>query len=125
MRVITNRPAVVPVVTFSPPAIQHREVECAVHGSFHAAGAGGFTRAARGVEPDVNALHQVACHVHIVIIQEYKASAIASVFDFAVDLLDQEFSGFISRMRFAGKNDLDRLAGIRDNPQQAVVIPEE
>ena len=58
-----------------PPAVEDREVEPAVAAGLHAAGAAGLHGAARGVQPDVHALHQVAGHAHVVVLEEDDAAA--------------------------------------------------
>ena len=48
-------PAVLTVVGFGPPAIEHAEVQTPVQGDLHAAGAARFQRWTRQVEPQVDA----------------------------------------------------------------------
>ena len=65
-----DREAVRPVVGFGPPAVEHREVEPAVEHDLLPAGAGGFQRTPRVVQPDVDALHQVPADVDVVVFDE-------------------------------------------------------
>ncbi len=69
------------------------------------------SRGRMGVEPDVDALHQIACHVHIVIIQKDQLVRRCGRLDLAVDFLIRSFAGFISGCALPA-NDLNRLAGI-------------
>ena len=52
-----------------------RQVQAAVDADLHAAGARRFQRPARIVQPDVDALHQVAGDVDVVIFDEDHAAA--------------------------------------------------
>ena len=67
---VADGEAVQAVVGFRPPAIQHREIQAAVQHHLLAAGAGGFQRPPRIVQPDVHALHEVAADVDVVVFDE-------------------------------------------------------
>src|SRR3989442_855130 len=61
--------AVVGGVGLAPPAVQDGQVDAAVAAHLHAAGARGFQGAARVIQQDVDALHQVAGHVDVVVLE--------------------------------------------------------
>ena len=62
------------VVAFAPPAVEDAEVQAAVAAGLHAAGAGGFERAARVVQPDVAAGHHLPRDVDVVIFDEHEVA---------------------------------------------------
>ena len=102
-------PAVVAVVALVPPAVEDAEVEDAVLRGLHAAGAGRLQRPPRGVEPDVDALHQEAGDVHVVVLEEEDAAGGTRGDRRALeDLLDELLAGLVGRMGLAGEDDLDR-----------------
>ncbi len=65
--------AVEPVVRLGPPAVEHRQVQAAVQHDLLAAGAARFERPPRVVQPDVDALHQVAADVDVVVLDERRS----------------------------------------------------
>src|SRR2546427_5004995 len=107
MSVLPNRKAVLPIVTFTPPAVENTQVQAAVAAGFHAAGAGGFQRAAWIVQPNVAARYHLARHVHVVILNEDQMAFQLAVFAEMNDALDIALAFVIARMGFAGKNELD------------------
>ncbi len=72
-----------------PPAVEGAQVQHAVGGSFHAAGAAGLIRPQRRVQPHVDALHQVARDRHVVIFEEDDAPPELRIAADVRDLLDQ------------------------------------
>ena len=63
-------PTINAVKAFRPPAIQHTKIGDATQGRFLAARAAGFVRAARRVEPKIDAGDQMAGNIHIVILHK-------------------------------------------------------
>ena len=63
-------------------------------------------RAARVVEPDVDALHQVAGDVDVVVFDEDDAAGEARIVAQVGDLLDQLLAGLVGRMGLAGEDEL-------------------
>src|SRR4051794_34128131 len=55
-----DREAIRSVVGFGPPAVEHRKVQAAVEDHFLAAGSGSLERPPGIVQPDIDALHQMA-----------------------------------------------------------------
>ena len=68
---VADGEAVDAVVGLGPPAVEDRQIEPAVEQHLLAAGAAGLLRAARVVQPDVDALHQVAADVDVVVLDEH------------------------------------------------------
>src|SRR5205807_3276634 len=67
-------PAVVLGITFHPPTVEHAHVNAAVAADLHAACSRGLERPARIVQPNINALHQGAGHMNIVVFQPDNAA---------------------------------------------------
>src|SRR6266513_705483 len=101
-----NRPAVVAVVSFTPPAIEHAEIDPAIWRRFHSARPARLQRTKRMVQPKVDTLHETACYVAIVIFQKHDAIFKASVAAQFINLLDKRFACLVTRMRFACENEL-------------------
>ena len=110
---------------FDPPAVEDGEVDRAVDGPFHAGGSGGFHRAARGVEPHVDALHQVARDVHVVIFNEYHAGAhIFALAEFH-DVLDVAFAAVVPGVGFAGEDKLEGAITVLQEFDEAFLVAEQ
>ena len=88
-------PAVDTVPCFSPPAVENTAVDDTVDGGFHTGSTAGFLRTARSIEPNVNALYQMACHTDIVVFQ--KEQTVLHVF--TLGKLDQFFDELFAAMR--------------------------
>ena len=98
-----------PVVGLGPPAVEDREVEAAVEHHLLPAGARRLERAARIVEPDVDALHQVAADVDVVVLDEHDARRRTAARDRAArSRCSSSLPGWSSRVRLAGEDELDR-----------------
>jgi hypothetical protein len=78
-----------------------------VKGSFLTTGTAGFMKWLRGVEPDIGAVDKIACHVHIIILDEGYSAAELWVFCCVVYSLDELLPAFVIRMGFAGEDYLD------------------
>ena len=113
MRIVADGKAIGAVVAFAPPAIEDAEVQAAVAAGFHAAGAGSFQRPARIVQPDVAAGNHLPRHMDIVVLDENQMALQFAVFAQMNDVLDEALAFVVARMRFAGKNELDRAAAGR------------
>src|SRR5207249_936577 len=107
MRIFADRKTVGAVVALPPPAVEDAEVEAAMSAGFHAAGAGGLQRTARGVEPDVAAGHHLPGDVHVVVLDEDEVSLEIAVFAEVDDVLDVTLAVVVARMGLAGENELD------------------
>ena len=83
----------------------------AVDAGFHPARAARFQRLARGVEPDVAALHQEMRHVQVVVVHERDPATVGGVDRVAVNLLQMLLAGVVGGMRLAGKEHLHVPAG--------------
>ena len=62
--------AIETVVGFCPPAVEHGEIQSAIQHDFLAAGTGSFQRPPWIVEPDIDALHEIAADVDVVILNK-------------------------------------------------------
>ena len=114
--------AVEAVVGFGPPAVEHREVEAAVEDDLLAAGAGSFQRPARIVEPDVDALDEVAADVDVVVLDEDELVAELRVAHHLGDLLQDALAGLVVRMGLAGEEELHGALGIVDHGGEALHV---
>ena len=103
---VADGPTAGQVGGFVPPAIQDAEVEDAVDAGLHAAGAAGLFAAAGIVQPEVDALHQLAGHLHVVVFEEDDVLPEVGIAGILDDLADQRLAGRILGMGFAGDNDL-------------------
>ena len=107
VRIVADGKAVCAVVAFAPPAVQDAEIQAAVAAGFHAAGAGGFERAARIVQPDVAAGNHLPRDMDVVVLDENQMAFQFAVFAQVNDVLDVALAFVVARMRFAGENELD------------------
>ena len=96
------------VVAFAPPAVEDAEIQTAIAAGLHAAGAGGFQRAARVVQPHVTAGNHLPRDVNVVVFDKHQAAHQFALFAEVNDLLDEAFAFVIARMRLAGENKLHR-----------------
>ena len=117
--------AVEAVVGLGPPAIEDGEVEAAVEHDFLAAGAGGFERAAGIVEPDVDALNEVAADVDVVVLDEDELVGEVGVAHHLGDLLEDALAGLVMRMGLAGEEELHRALGVVDHGGEALDVVEQ
>ena len=83
---------------FSPP----------LHGDLHAAGARGFERPARVVQPHVHALNEVAGDVHVVVFDEDHAAAELRLARLLHHALDEFLAAVVLRVGLAGEDELHR-----------------
>jgi hypothetical protein len=85
-----------------------------------AAGTARLQRPPGGVQPYIDSLNQVAGHVVVIVLYEYDAAP--EVFGIAElgDSLQEFLALIVPRVCLAGKDDLDRVAGIINEPGQAL-----
>ena len=119
-----DRPPVVAVVPFDPPAVEDRQVQPAVAANLHPAGAAGFERAARVVQPHVHALHQIPRDVHVVVFDEHDPLAELRLARLLDDALDQFLAAAVLRVRLAREDDLDRPVLAVEDRDQALEVAE-
>ena len=117
-----NRPAVVAIVTFAPPAIENAEVDPGVRRQFHSTRAARFQRAQRMVEPQINPLHETAGDVTVVVFDKDDAVPEACFATEFVDLLDERLAGFIARMGFARENKLHGPRRVVEQSMQPFLV---
>ncbi len=106
---IANRPTDFWRIGFCPPAVEDTAIEATVVNDLHAAGAAGFLRAARVVQPHVYALYQITPDKHVIIFQEDDLLAELRHPRDTHNFLDKRLAAFIVRVCFAGKEDLYRV----------------
>ena len=117
--------AVEAVVGLGPPAVEHGEIQAAVEDDLLAAGAGGFERAARIVEPDVDALDQMAADVDVVVLDEDELVGELGVAHHLGDLLQHTLAGLVVRVGLAGKEELHRTLGVVDHGGEPLDVGEQ
>ena len=117
--------AVEAVVGLGPPAIEHGEIEAAVENHLLPAGAGGFERTARIVEPDIDALDQMAADVDVVILHEDEFVAELGVAHHLGDLLEDALARLVVGMGLAGEEELHGALGIVDHGGEALHVGEQ
>ena len=119
-----DRPAVVAVVTFAPPAIEHTQIQAAIGGQFHSTRATRFQRPERIVQPKIDALDEATRDVGVVVLDE-NHPVLKRLFPAElVDLLDERLAAFVLRMRFTGENELHRPGLVVEQTLQAFLIAE-
>ena len=104
---------------FDPPAIEDTERRDAVEGGLHAGGAGGFIGAARGVDPDVDALGEFGAESPVVVFEvDDLERAGVELGCGGEDVADEALAGDIGRMSLAGEENLEAadLFGDGDEP---------
>src|SRR5204863_6033766 len=99
-------PAVVPIIAFAPPTIEHTKVEAAIGRRFHSTGAARFQRTQWIVQPKIDGLHQSPRDVSVVVLDEDDPIIETGFARELVNFLDQGFATLVARMRFAGENEL-------------------
>ncbi len=109
-------------IALTPPAVEDAEVESSVDGRLHTGRAAGLKRSAGGVQPDVRPLKQVTRQMHVVIFKEHKALADGRAVGELEQLFDEVLALIVTRMGLAGKNELNRAAGVVDDGLQALGV---
>jgi len=102
-----------------------RVVEHAVGHGFHARGAAGFQGPARGVEPDVAALDQVAGDFHVVVFQEDQVVAAFLGGAELHQLLDDFFAFVVLGVGLAGEDELDGPRRVVDDFDHPLLVLQE
>ena len=106
LRRISDRPAIVSVVAFVPPPVEHAHVQDAVHRGLLAAGAASFQRRPRIVEPNIDSLREEMRRMHLIIFDEGDMAGHTVVGSERIDLVDKMLAVLVSRMSFSGEDDL-------------------
>jgi hypothetical protein len=122
---LADRPAVLAVESLDPPAIGDRQVEATVGGDLHARRAARFERADRVVEPHIDALHERAGELDVVVLEEEDLARelrSARVLDHAAqDLL----TFAIARVRLACEEKTHGATLVRDERGETVEVAED
>ena len=98
------------LAAFRPPSVQDGAVGHAVHGGFHARGAGGFQRPNRVVQPDVNTAGHREAGIHVVVLDESHGNLTCNLFGRCKDVPDQLFPPLVLGMGFAAEHELDSVS---------------
>src|SRR6185437_5215513 len=120
-----DSPPVGSVITFNPPSIEDAEVQHAVQGGFHAAGAAGLHRKARSVQPNVDALDEILRHMHFIIFNESDAAAQFVIMAEVQHLMNEVSTRLIGWMGLAGEDELDRPPAVLEESLQPFQVSEE
>ena len=121
----TNGPAVLAVGRLRPPTIADREIEHAIGRGLHARRAAGLFHASRGVDPDVDALHQRACQRDLIVLDEDDLAGKLRRAAQLYDPLHHVLAEAIARVRFASDHDADRTLGVIEQATQSSRLGEQ
>ena len=122
---VAERPADVGEVGLGPPAVQLGQIETAVDEHLHAAGAAGFPRALRSVDPHIHALHEVLGEEHVVVGEENHRRIRLMAADEVHPFLDQRLAGAVGGVRLAGEDELGGVLRMAQQPDQTRGIVEQ
>ncbi len=122
---MADREAVEAVVGLGPPAIEHGEIESAVQHDFLSTRAARFERAARIVQPDIDALHKVAADVDVVVLDEQDLPREPRIAHQPGNLLQHRLAGRVVRMRLAGEDELHGHLWMVDERGHRFEVPED
>ena len=100
--------AIQSVVRLGPPAVQDGEIEAAVQDHFLTARAGRLERPPGIVQPHVDALHEVASDINVVVFDKYKFVGELFVAHQLRDLLQHSLARIVARVRLSGEHKLHR-----------------
>ncbi len=122
---LADRPAILAGRRLVPPSVANAAVERAVGGDLLTAGAAGFERARRRVEPDIHAVVKITRDFDVVIFHEDDPVTKRRHLRDFVNLLDELFAFFIRRMRLTRENKLHRPRRVVDDRRKTVEIAEQ
>ncbi len=98
-----------------PPAVEHAERGHAVERRLHAAGAGGFIRAQRRVEPDIDAVGELLAEVPVVVLEvEDTELAGLELGGGGEDVADEALAGVVGGVSLAGHEELQAADAVGD-----------
>src|SRR5437899_4219586 len=89
---VPDRPTVISVVAFVPPAVEHAHVQNAIHRRFLAAGTTSLQRRSWIIQPYVHALREEMCGMHLVVFDEGDMASHTVVGRQRINLMDEMFS---------------------------------
>ena len=109
-----------------PPAVEDGERRDAVERGLHAGGAGGFVRAAGGVDPDVDALGEEGAQLPVVVFEVVDLEgAGVEVGGGGEDVADEALSCVVGGVSFTGEEDLKAADLFGDGYEAGGVVEEE
>src|SRR6187402_1921411 len=109
---VADGPAQAGPVRLVPPAVERADVNRAVRGGLHAAGAARFERSARRVEPDIDTLHHPARHTDVVLLKHDDPPAQLLTLGDLEQLAEQLLPAVVMRMRLTAEDELNRPLGV-------------
>ena len=119
---VSNLPAQFRLMRFCPPAIEHTEIQRAIGNGFHATGTARFLGSHRRIQPDIDPLHEITRHTHIVILDKNQTAMEILALRKTENFLDKFFPRMVLRVRFARKNNLNRTFLIAQNAREPFEI---
>ena len=122
---VADGPAHFRGVALIPPAVQNGAVEAEVGSNLHAARAAGLHGPTRVVQPDVDAVHQLAGHGHVVVLHKQQAVLDAVFAGEADDLLNEPLAALVAGMGLAAEDKLNGPLLVRQHLHDAVAVAEE
>jgi len=121
----SDRPAVGAVVSLHPPAVGNAHIEDTVDHHLHPAGPAGLKWATGVVEPQIDALDQMAGDPDVVILQEEDPSPEAIVPADPHDLFHEMLADAVVGVGLAGKHQMDGPVGMVNDPVQTIQVRED
>ena len=110
---ITQRPPHFRRVGFRPPAVQFRQIDAAIDEHLHPACPTRLPGPPWRVDPDVHPLHQMLGQKHVVVTEKDRMAARFGPPDEMRPFLNHGLPRLVSRMGFAGNDELHRAPSIR------------
>src|SRR5882672_3499287 len=113
------------VVGLSPPAIEDRKIQSAIQDNFLTAGARCFQGTAGIVQPDIDALHEIAPDIDVIVFDKDELVGKQAVAHEFGDLLQYFFARLVVGMGLTSKDELHRAFGIVHHGGEALEIGED
>src|SRR5262245_22156252 len=93
--------------------------------SLHAACAAGLQRFARIIQPDITSLNEKAGDVQVVVIDECNATCELRIRSTAINSFEAALAGFIRRVGFASKDQLNGSAQSIQEARESILVVED
>lgn len=122
---VADGKSVAAVPCFGPPAIECGAVEDSVDRCFLATGARSFLRASGRIQPHIDSLHKLSCQIDGVVSEDDNAPAEWWLSSQLPDALQDEFTLFVCRVGFSGKEQLYGSVGILQQSGEQIEVSED
>ena len=122
---LADGPAAGMLIGLVVPAVQDAEVQHAVDGRLHAAGAAGFFAAPRVAEPQIHALHHLPRHLHVVVFQKDHVFPEVGIARELHNFADVALPRLVLGMGLAGDDDLHRQVLVQQNAFEPIHVAEQ